>query len=75
MLFTRTTAHAGTTRLSLQVRPAPYQPGADVLQPGQFYLKLALVRTRTLRKNFEYQECTVIDRDAQMPLQIALLRR
>ena len=73
--FAGSAAHADTAALALQVRPPAHQPGAEVLQAREFDLQLALVTARTLAKNLQNQERTVIDRALQVTLEVALLRR
>jgi len=73
--FAWTTAQTDPASLALQVGPAPHQARAQVLQTGQFNLQFALVAARALGKYFEDQQGAVIDRQPDVPLQIALLRR
>ena len=61
--------------LTLQVAPASHEAGLQVLQAGQLDLELALMAARALGKDFQDQQSTVIDRQFQMTLQIALLGR
>ena len=44
---------------------AANKPRAEILQPRQFDLQLALVGTRTLREDLEDQEGPVVDGDFQ----------
>ncbi len=73
--FAGATAHANTTALALQVRPAPHQAGGEVLQPRQFHLQLAFVAAGALGENFKNQQDAVVDRHAHVALQVALLGR
>jgi hypothetical protein len=50
LLFTRAAAHAGAAGLALQVRPAPHQAGAQVLQAGQLDLQLAFMAAGALAR-------------------------
>ncbi len=61
--------------LTLQVRPAAYQACAQVLQTCQFNLQLAFMAARTLGKYFQNQKGSVIDRQVDVTLKIALLAR
>ena len=72
--FAGAAAPADATALTLQVRPAAHQPGAQVLQARQFDLQLALVTSRTLREDLEDEEGAVVNRHAGMTFQISLLR-
>ena len=71
----RTTAQTDAATLTLQVRPAPHQSGREITQPRQLDLQLAFVAARPRRKDLEDQGGAVEHLDAQMALQIALLRR
>jgi hypothetical protein len=71
--LTGSTTHTDTPTLPLQMRPAAYQAGTQVLQPRQFDLQLALVAACTLGKYLKNQKGPVVDRQPQMALQIALL--
>ena len=62
-------------RLALQVGPAAHQPRAEVLQPRQLDLQLAFVAARALGEDLEDQEGAVVDRQAELALEVALLRR
>ena len=62
-------------RLPLQVRPAAHQPGAEVLQPRQLDLQLALVAAGALREDLQDQQRAVVDRQLHVALEVALLRR
>jgi hypothetical protein len=75
LLFAGAAAHADAAGLALQVRPAPHQAGAQVLQPGQLDLQLALVAAGALGEDLQDQQGAVVDRQAHVPLQVALLRR
>jgi len=55
--------------------PAPDQTRRQVLQARQFDLQLAFMAARALGKNLENQQGAVVDRQAEHPLQIALLGR
>ena len=66
--FTWATACADTSALTLQVRPAAYQAGAEVLQTREFYLQLALVAAGTLGEYFQNQKSPVVDRHFQSAL-------
>ena len=68
-------ACADSTALALQVRPAPNQAGAEVLQPRQLHLQLAFVAFGPLGKNFQNQKCAVCHRQFQQALEVALLAR
>ena len=71
--FTRAPTHANATALALQVRPTPHQAGAEVLQARELDLQLTLMAARALREDFQNQQGAVIDRQPNVPLQIALL--
>jgi hypothetical protein len=73
--FSRTATVANTATLALKVRPAPDQSGAEVLQPGQFDLQFTLVAASALGKDLQNQHGAIVDRHAQMALEVALLRR
>ncbi len=75
LLLARAAAHAGAAGLPLQVRPAPHQPGADVLQPRQLDLQLAFVAAGALGEDLQDQQRAVVDRKAEVALEVALLRR
>jgi hypothetical protein len=75
LLFARAAAHAGAAGLAFQVRPAPHQPRAEVLQAGQLDLQLAFVAARALREDLQDQQGAVVDRQAEVALEVALLRR
>ena len=53
--------------------PAPDQTRREVLEPGEFDLKLAFVTLRAGAENLEDQHRAIGDRDPQMALQVALL--
>ena len=55
------------------MRPASHQARAQVLQARELHLEFALVAAGTLREDLQYQQCTVVHRQFQMPLQVALL--
>ena len=55
------------------MRPAAHQSGAQVLHAGQLDLQFAFMAAGPLGKDFKDQQRAVIDRHAQMALQIALL--
>jgi hypothetical protein len=74
-VFARAAARADAAALALQVRPAPHQSRRQVLQLGQFDLKLALVALCTRRKDVQDHRCAVGHRNTQHPLEIALLHR
>ncbi len=69
----RAAALAGAAGLALQVAPAPHEAAAEVLQPGQLDLQLALVALRPLREDFQDQRGAVGHGHAQRALQVALL--
>ncbi len=73
--FAGATAHADATTLPLQVRPAAHQARLQVLQTRELDLQFALMAARALRENVQDQQRAVIDRHAQVPFQVALLRR
>ena len=73
LLFTRAAAHARAAGLAFQVGPPAHQPRAHVLQPGELDLQLALVAARALAEDFEDEQRAVVDRQVQVPLQVALL--
>ena len=72
--FARAAACAGAALLALQVAPATHEARAQVLQPRQFDLQLALVAARTLREDFKDEHGSVVDRHAERALEVALLR-
>ena len=74
LLFTRTT-QTDAAFLPFEVGPAANQTGGEMLQLGQFDLKLALVAARTLGENIQDQAAAVYDAALQLSLKIALLSR
>ncbi len=71
----RPASHANAATLAFQVRPAAHQARAHVLQPREFDLEFALVTAGPLGEDFKYQQGAVIDRQADVALQVALLGR
>lgn len=63
----------GATALTLQVRPASYQPRGHVTQLRQLHLQLAFVAARTLREDVQDQPGAVDHTPLQIPLKVALL--
>src|SRR6185312_5384460 len=72
--FARAAARADAAALPLEVAPAAHQPRREVLQPRQVDLELALVAARPLTEDLEDQHRAVCDRDAEVALEVALLR-
>ncbi len=73
--FAGAAARADAAALALQVGPAAHEAGAEVLQPGEFDLELALVAPRALREDLEDEQGAVGDRQFEMSLEVALLGR
>ena len=73
--FAWPTAMPHPATLTLKVRPPAHQACGQVFETGQFDLKLALVTARSGAENFEDQSDAVQHFDAEVALQIALLRR
>ena len=71
----RTAAVADAAALAFEVAPPPHESGGQVLQLREFDLQLAFVALRARREDLEDQHRAVGDRDAQVALEVALLRR
>src|SRR4029453_13742686 len=71
----RAAAGADAAALHFEVAPAAHQPGREVLQPRQLDLELAFVAARAPAEDLEDQHRPVGDRDPEVPLEVALLRR
>ena len=70
--FTRT-PKSDTAFLSVQVGPAPFQPGTHVLQLCQFNLQLTFVTARTLCENIQDQPGAVQYPAFQLSFQVSFL--
>ena len=57
------------------MRPATDQTGGEILQARQLDLQLAFMAACTLGEDFENQQGPVVDRQAKLALEIALLGR
>src|SRR5690606_24629196 len=72
--FTRA-PQTDTPLLTLQVSPAPHQPGRHMLQLRQLHLQLALVGTGPLRKDIQDHTGAIKHPALELALDITLLAR
>lgn len=72
--FARSAARPDAALLAFEVAPAAHETRRKILQVGELDLQLALVALRALAEDLEYQQRPVRYRDAEMALQVALLR-
>ncbi len=66
---------ADAAALTLEVAPAPDQPRRQVLQARELDLQLAFVALGARAEDLENQHRAIGDRDSEMALEVALLRR
>ena len=71
----RAAARADAAALALEVAPAPHQARRQVLQARELDLELAFVAPGALAEDLEDQHRAVGDGDAEVALEVALLRR